>query len=540
MSERTLELDSAFPQLFDSEGNPAAPPPSYQLTWQNGHLHYGYPPTTSMLLVPMVWLWNHVGGVSARSEDGSPDQDGETRIQRDLAALLSAFFVLLVYLFAARSLPLHLAAVAALVVAFGTMVFSTTSRALWGDTTGIVFLMGALLFVTSERIPKRPTLHGILVGSLLALAVLVRPINLTGVIAVVGWQAIYRRNLLLATVIAGLCWAAGFAFIHHALTGSSLPYYFHQGSGLTLKSIPQALPGVLFSPSRGLLVTAPIFLWVFAIGLAYRKSFLDHIAILGLAGFGLHLALLSCWPVWWGGHCYGARLMTGALPFLTICLVRSMDVASRRDSNKWLVWGSFAILSTLSMLINGRGAFDEETARWNRIHRLEASTAELWNWGRMQALWGLHMPAPPLRIPELPETGHIGAADDFQLFFDWGWSGPEGDFRWSEEKIARVVWKDDRPGPKLISIGGFTYSPNVESHRFLMIVEWNGEEISRIEQPDFADQVETFHVPGPDKEGRCLLVLRFPDAQSPSALGLGDDDRLLGIGLRDIGIQPDR
>ena len=75
------------------------------------------------------------------------------------------------------------------------------------------------------------------------------------------------------------------------------------------------LAGLLFSPSHGILLFAPILLlsaW------SFREWFRDHRkdAILVALGVGCYWFLISSQAQWWGGTCYSAKLVVPVLPFM--------------------------------------------------------------------------------------------------------------------------------------------------------------------------------------------------------------------------------
>ena len=39
--------------------------------------------------------------------------------------------------------------------------------------------------------------------------------------------------------------------------------------------------------------------------------------------------LVSKWSIWWGGHCYGPRLLTDIVPCLMLLMLPAMDWISR-------------------------------------------------------------------------------------------------------------------------------------------------------------------------------------------------------------------
>jgi hypothetical protein len=99
--------------------------------------------------------------------------------------------------------------------------------------------------------------------------------------------------------------------------------YSTSKGALNLTNIPIALPGLLFSPSRGLLIFSPIVI-VAIFGLIYllwrkRRQPEDHLILVLFAACCVILFNYSCFAVWWGGGSYGPRFITDLLP--TLCLL---------------------------------------------------------------------------------------------------------------------------------------------------------------------------------------------------------------------------
>lgn len=77
-----------------------------------------------------------------------------------------------------------------------------------------------------------------------------------------------------------------------------------------------ALASILVSPGRGLLVYTPAALFaLLAFAPIARDSLARHrpIAFAGGIFSLLQLASMAIWPVWWGGYCWGPRLLTEIL-----------------------------------------------------------------------------------------------------------------------------------------------------------------------------------------------------------------------------------
>ena len=59
----------------------------------------------------------------------------------------------------------------------------------------------------------------------------------------------------------------------------------------------------------------------------------DALAWFGAIWFALYIMMISRWPNWWGGHSFGPRLLTDALPALFIITVLVWKIALRPPQN---------------------------------------------------------------------------------------------------------------------------------------------------------------------------------------------------------------
>ena len=108
-------------------------PPAYQLETINGHTYYRFPPGTSVLSTPFVFVLNRLG-VSAANADGTYNPRGEMMIEAGLAALLMALLAGIFFFTARLLLPDRWSAVVALGGALGTQESTAQHREPYGAT----------------------------------------------------------------------------------------------------------------------------------------------------------------------------------------------------------------------------------------------------------------------------------------------------------------------------------------------------------------------------------------------------------------------
>lgn len=514
------------------------PESDYQIERVAGHRYYAFPPGTSVLSVPLVALL-HLRGLSALRPDGTYSLAGELKVDARISALLMAAFAALAYLTARLLLPVSLSVGVATVSAFGTQVFSTTSRSMWSDTWGILLVgLAAFLLLRSEARAEPANLP--LLGTLEALAYVVRPTNslvIVGTAIYVAWTR--RRDVWQFLAAVALWLVLFFAYSwHHFHT--LLPSYFSAGR-LHFGDMAPALFGNLVSPGRGLLVYVPA---VIAVGLvlALHWRTVRFRALLALAAFVTvsHFFILSGFGHWWGGHSYGARLTASLVPWLVLAAVISADgmraaMRPKTHGPATLAVGLLCgVLCAASIAINAIGAFSQETARWNYApENIDQTPERLWNWRRPQFLAPFVEPAGPF-LP-LPSDGLRLGAPDADRYLGLGWAPyPEGEFRWTDGPGATVrFWLEKgQPGDVELDLRPYLVPGMLPEQR--LIVSMNARDIDRVALT--ASEFATYRVavPGDVPTQENVLRLRLPDAASPSAVEGARDGRKLGVAVRSI------
>ena len=238
------------------------------------------------------------------------------RVGRVAAAFIGLACVALVLGIARRLNPPVPPWLLALAYGLGTSHWPTASTALWQHGPGEVWLLGALDRLLDEDTP--PTRRLLALGACLTLGAFTRPPLVPSLILVafLAWRRHGWRFLV--TAAAALAVALPLAFDALVSYGSVLGGYATQTAGFAPRPLAPWLDSVvllLASPSRGVLWYEPVVIATLALALIHARRRCDALLLCALAGIAVTLALYGQWPVFWGGHCFGPRLLTDALPW---------------------------------------------------------------------------------------------------------------------------------------------------------------------------------------------------------------------------------
>jgi hypothetical protein len=520
----------------------------HQIEVHDGHFYYYFPPGTSVLSVPFVAVMK-IFGISAANPDGTPNLEKEVEMQAALAALLMATLVVILFFTARMVLPLSWSAIIALGCAFGTQMWSTASRAMWTETWAIL-LMGIVVWMLFRAQVVGRRLNPIALGTLLAWTYFVRPTNAVAILVISVWLFLFQRRLVVRYALTGAVWLALFVAYSWYHFHQLLPQYY-LANRLAFKEAWIALPGNLFSPSRGLFVFVPVLLFVVYLLVRYWQEVGQRCLLwLSLGVIVLHLIVIAGFDPWHGGFSYGPRFSTGLVPWLallSILGIRAMlDWRPQHAATSSWSWrlqlGCGALLLVLSILINARGALARETWVWNvRPTNVDDVPGKIWDWRQPQFLAGLVRPPRPTTIPLLAFGRIDFATPKAEPYLWYGWSAPDPKSRWTEAREAGIVFVlgDTVPRSDLllkIQLSGFVVANKHPRQRVGVIL--NGTTIDSFVIENSEPSERTLALPAKLLRKENDLIFKFPDATSPASIGLSPDPRPLGIAVYWMQLEP--
>ncbi|MCC6417520.1 MAG: hypothetical protein IT429_04660 [Gemmataceae bacterium] len=343
----------------------------YCLTRTAGGLYSKYPSGMVPFALPTVAAARLVGadlnspGVRNRLEKWTAAWVG--------AGALGLFF--LTALHVGRPLP---AALATVLLATGSAVFSTVGQALW-QQGGVIFWLLTVLLI-EFRSAGRPSLRAtVLQGAACAMMLACRLSAAVIVVPLGIWVLARapRRALVLgaSAALAYLPWAAVYGSIHGNPFGPSTG----QLGGGNWGWSGEALLGLLLSPGRGLLVYQPwavLAVFAFLPVAAWRGSGPAGWRWFCLAASGLQVGLVAAWCCWWGGHCWGSRLLAEVVPLCALLCVGPIGVLCRGRAGRAVL----AVLAAVALIVHAAGVFWEPC--WEVRTGLDRNPEVLWSWPR--------------------------------------------------------------------------------------------------------------------------------------------------------------
>jgi hypothetical protein len=347
---------------------------SYFVRRRGGHLYASHPVGLVPLALPVVAASRLMGGRVS-------EPMVQLRLEKLTAAALAGvslglFFLLALHL--ARPVP---ALVTTGVLAVASGMFTTVGQNLWAHD-GLI--LGSLLVLLIEfRGPgwRATALQGLICGTMPAL----RPTAVSVLLPFGLWLA--WRSPRRAAAVAGLGavalapWAAYHMLIYGSLLG---PSAVHAAGANWSPGAVSRLAGVLVSPGRGLLVYQP---WVVLAGLALVPSLRRHAARLAgessspagwvwvcLAAVALDVAIVSAWHVWWGGWCWGSRLVVGIVPLCALLCVRPVAALMEKTPGRVAILSLALLGAVVQWPAVYRGALP-----WN-VRHARTLEADVWSW----------------------------------------------------------------------------------------------------------------------------------------------------------------
>lgn len=337
----------------------------YVFKWSDGKLVNICPVVTGLATVP-VFAVASVAGVDIDSE--------VIRLNLLSMSLVAAVSVVLMFhVLLRRGFKTGLSAFLAFLFAFGTLVWSVTSRGTWQHGPSILFLTAGMYFFfgNSDRAAG-------ISGFFFALTAVNRPVCGLIVLPFYLYVLFRRRGTLLSMILWSIPPLVFLAWYSLEYWGSLLS--LGQGQSGKFTNDPWlGVPGLLLSPARGLLVFSPIFLVsaVYMVRDVFSKGGVVLYRYL-VSGFLATLVAYTVWERWYGGHCFGYRYLSEYIPVMILFLAEGWKKYVQRS---FWTRALFTLLASLSLYFNFLGArvFPIENSFNNIPDNIDYHPERLWN-----------------------------------------------------------------------------------------------------------------------------------------------------------------
>jgi hypothetical protein len=366
----------------------------------NGHWYNSYPIGGPLLAAPLVVaeveILRAAQPLLAHIHSSQPVIDGflhdnyvvaHALMEEEAASFLLAVSAVVMYFIARRFLPAGRSVWLALLFALATSAYSVAGRALWQHTPSMLLLTIIIyMLLRAEETPALAAWAGLPV----ALAYTVRPTDSLFVLIFTAYVAVRHRHYLIWYLLAAAPVAIAFVGYNESVYHSILsPYYQTPLDGFLPRNWPKlgvGLAGNLISPSRGLFIYTPVFLfsiWSMLRG-KWRTPLAPWLAVLALA----HWVAISAYVAnWWAGQCYGPRFFTDLTPVFVLFLIPYFA--------DWTTLSRAVRITLIALALTGfamhlRGGWSSAVYEWNvKPTDIDHHPERNWDWSDPPFLRGL-------------------------------------------------------------------------------------------------------------------------------------------------------
>jgi len=371
----------------------------YRVFEQNDNIYYFFPIGTPLLITPAVVILNLLFPLKYSIDfttylQNNPPNHFTDLIEKWLASFIAILAGIAFFVFIKQQSNDDMAFFLTFIFLLSTAMYSTSSRALWQH--GPTVLLLNLTFILLRLDQSNKVIRLVLAGFFLALSFIVRPTNAIAILFIglyVLWN--YRISSFPYFITQGISLFIFFLVNLREFNFFLPPYYMPQrlqGSS----TFWQALAGNLISPSRGLLVYSPIFIFsFFGIFLLFRKKNLKltQLSTYFILILFVHWIAVSSFRPWYGGWSIGYRFFADMTPILTYLLMPVIQFTI--DKKNVLLKNLLVFTTILGVLINGWCSISPEPMKWNKTPIIISKSQErLWDWHDPQFLRGLPISLP--------------------------------------------------------------------------------------------------------------------------------------------------
>jgi hypothetical protein len=359
VTDGDLEISEKMPlaSRFDVMNNTGLP---YFVARSGGNIYSAYPAGMLVFATPVC--------LAARLCGADLDKiQVRDRLERFTAAWVGGACIGLFFLIAARIQDAKTAAAVAFLLASGSVMTSTVGHALW-QHGGVIFWSLLFLLLEFQAAAKNAGGRSVLQGVCLGMTLTCRPSAVIIIVVGTAWIALRSRQRGLLVMLGAALGFAPWAILYLSLYGTLLGPTQSQMGASNWGLSGESLLGVLACPSCGLFVYQPwlivglVSCFVYLVLLARRASEGQRCPSLArranktppawgwycTALIALQVLLVANWKCWWGGDCWGSRLLAEVVPLCALLCLRPIHfLLDRRWGTGFLI-----VLGFLSIYIH--------------------------------------------------------------------------------------------------------------------------------------------------------------------------------------------
>jgi len=350
----------------------------YAIEEKNGHYYNFFPMGSSLSSLPFVWVETQL--LKKHMKIHSHNKVAQKRI----SATVAVGIFLLLYLIAS----LYIKSGWSIAVAFGfwlgTSLSSTLGQGLWSHTFAIFYALISL-YLMLKIVREDKDIYWVPLGFTLFMAYLSRPtLSLLSVTVVLYLFFNHKKIVAIKTVVLVFLFIGLLVLYSLSEFDQILPSYY-MPKRLSSDGVLTALYANTFSPSRGLFVFSPFLLLFFITPKDTYRVFKENKTLLIVAGWVItHLFIVSKFPHWSGGWCYGPRFMSDVLPAIYILFaILLYQIYSQGSNTKKIVVSIFLLATSIfSIYVHApKGLYNRCCATtWHRFPSSDESYYFSWKY----------------------------------------------------------------------------------------------------------------------------------------------------------------
>jgi len=354
----------------------------YTGQWVGSHYYNRYPLGPSIVAIPFVYVLSKI-----------LNNDVVLFCYPNVELLIASFIValcsLFIYLLSRQYLNKIQSLLLTFIFAFCTSAWSTASRALWQHGPSMLMLTITLyLFGLAKKKPYLVQFTGLT----LLLSFLMRPLNAISTAIFTVFILVYHRKYFLKYVLWVVIFLILYFIYNLSKSGAILPLYYLAHYPLVKETFFEAFIGNAISPSRGLFIFSPIFLFSgYGVYLKIKNKTFEGLDFFILAIIFIHWVRISLMRQWWFGYSIGPRGLSDMIPYFIYFLIpvfsQLFNIKSLKSN---LITFIFISLVMLSFFINYRCANDQRINAWNyEPNSIDKHSERVWDWNDIQFLRGM-------------------------------------------------------------------------------------------------------------------------------------------------------